>query len=650
MRWLILVFATLLLFFSCKKIERINPVDGIVGVQTSAVQQLDLSSVQIGTTLQVTEEVPYVTQRGVCWSTSPNPTTANDFVAQGSGFGTFQSKITGLSGNTKYYFRSFASNEKTTVYGDEESYTIKAPIFMIKSAHDVLYTTAKIGGELIDNNGFDILEYGVFWGDSPGFSNNKSKLIAKEKDFIFNLEGLENGKTYYYRLFALTNLGISYGQELSFNTLGFNSPSLITELITNIGANTAISGGVITSNGGLPITEKGVCWSTTINTTLADNKSMEGAGTDSYTSKLDGLEDGVTYYVRAYATNSKGTSYGNEVSFTTHTLYKPSLSTNSITAISGNEAVSGGVITTDGGTEIIEKGICWGISSNPTTSDSKTKDGSGSANFSSRLTGLQESTRYYVRAYATNLKGTSYGNEKSFITSALQIKGVEFVNIPAGTFTMGSPSSEVGRVTDEQQHKVTLSAFKMSINEITFSQYDAFCDATGRTKPSDEGWGRGNRPVINVSWGDAKAFADWMGCRLPTEAEWEYACRAGSTTPFNTGNNLTTDQANNDGNYPYNGNPKGVYLAKTQPVGSYPSNFWGLNDMHGNVWEWCSDWYDFNYSTSNQTNPKGPNTGTIRVVRGGSWFDGALHSRSSRRSYSIPSGSKSGIGFRIVFP
>ena len=123
MRWIILVFTFLLLFFSCKKIERINPVDGIVGVQTSAVQQLDLSSVQIGSTLQVTEEVPYVTQRGVCWSSNPNPTTANDFVAQGNGFGTFQSKISGLAANTTYYFRSFASNEKTTAYGNEVSYT-----------------------------------------------------------------------------------------------------------------------------------------------------------------------------------------------------------------------------------------------------------------------------------------------------------------------------------------------------------------------------------------------------------------------------------------------------------------------------------------------------------------------------------------------
>ena len=729
MRWIVFVFAIFLLFFSCKKIERINPVDGIVGVQTSAVQKLDLSSVQIGSTLQVTEEVPYVTQRGVCWSTKPNPTTANDFVAQGNGFGTFQSEITGLAANTTYYFRSFASNEKTTAYGNEVSYTIKAPVLRTKTAIDISYTSAKVGGELVNDGGLIVSEYGIYWGVFPGISSKNSKLIASQKDFKLDLTGLENGKTYYYRTFVQTNLGVAYGEELSFNTLGYNTPSLTTKLVTNIGTNSAVSGGEITSDGGLAITEKGVCWSTTTNPTIADNKSMEGAGTDSYTSKLDGLEDGVTYYVRAYATNSKGTNYGNEVSFTTFAfdkptlstssitakgicwsttsnptissnktndgtgslsftsqmtglqegtkyfvrayatnskgtsygnevsfttlfLYKPTLTTNTITNISATGAISGGVISSDGGASITAKGVCWSTTSNPTITGNKTNDGTGSLSFTSQLSGLQEGTKYYVRAFATNSKGTSYGNELSFTTSTLNtvIKGVEFVKIPAGTFTMGSPISEVDRYDYEQQHQVSLSAFKMSKNEITFAQFDVFCDATGRGKPNDQGWGRGNRPVINVSWVDAKAFADWMGCRLPTEAEWEYACRAGTTTPFNTGNNLTTEQANYNGNYPYNGNPKGVYIGMTQPVGSYPSNAWGLNDMHGNVWEWCSDWYA-DYGTGSQTNPTGPVSGSFRVNRGGSWNYYARDCRSSgRRSGNNPSGSYNYLGFRLVAP
>ena len=226
---------------------------------------------------------------------------------------------------------------------------------------------------------------------------------------------------------------------------------------------------------------------------------------------------------------------------------------------------------------------------------------------------------------------------------------IPMVSIPAGTFTVGSPSSEVDRESDETQHQVTLSAFKMSKYEVTFDQYDAFCDATGRSKPADEGWGRGNRPVINVSWEDATAFARWMGCRLPTEAEWEYACRAGTTTPFNTGNNLTTSQANYDGNYPYNGNAKGKYLEQTMPVGSYPPNAWGLYDMHGNVWEWCSDWYG-DYPTGAQTNPQGPSTRSDRVYRGGSCYGFAQRCRCAFRYSNSPGFSINDVGFRLVSP
>jgi sulfatase modifying factor 1 len=227
---------------------------------------------------------------------------------------------------------------------------------------------------------------------------------------------------------------------------------------------------------------------------------------------------------------------------------------------------------------------------------------------------------------------------------------IEWVSIPAGTFTMGSPSYETDRESDQgPQHTVTLRGFKMSKYEVTFAQYDAFCDATGRSKPSDNGWGRGTRPVINVDWYDAMAFAEWMGCRLPTEAEWEYACRAGTTSPFNTGSCLSSSQANYDGNYPYSTCGKGTYLQKTMPVGSYAPNARGLYDMHGNAWEWCSDWYG-DYSSRAQTNPKGPSSGSYRVLRGGSWHDHGRYCRSAYRGINVPSSRYYGIGFRLVVP
>jgi formylglycine-generating enzyme len=257
---------------------------------------------------------------------------------------------------------------------------------------------------------------------------------------------------------------------------------------------------------------------------------------------------------------------------------------------------------------------------------------------------------------------------------------IKWADIPAGTFTMGSPLTEVNRKSDEIQHQVTLSAFKISRHEITLAEFRRFIDATGYNTDADKGtdgyfgsyiwtgekleikdgvnWKcdeKGNPrpladynyPVIHVSWSDARAFAEWMGCRLPTEAEWEYACRAGTNAPFNTGDNLTTSQANYDGDYPYNNNPVGIHRGKVLPVESFAPNAWGVYDMHGNVWEWCNDWYD-SYSPEPRNNPKGPATGSFKTYRGGCWEFFAVSCRSACRDYSRIGRRVSFIGFRIA--
>lgn len=255
--------------------------------------------------------------------------------------------------------------------------------------------------------------------------------------------------------------------------------------------------------------------------------------------------------------------------------------------------------------------------------------------------------------------------------------GIETVSIPAGTFTMGSPTTEPNRGSNETQHQVTLSAFQMSKFEITCSQYANFLNSVGVT--SDRIWSNGpyptqelihpnstgivyvegqwiptfnreNAPIVNVKWFGAASFAQYAGGRLPTEAEWEYAARGGTNTAFYTGECLNNTQANYRWTNPQTGctNTSNNYPNTSQIVGNYPPNSYGLYDMHGNVWEWCSDWYD-EYSPEPTINPTGSTTGTERIFRGGSWISNASLCRSALRFSNPPTGNNSSIGFRIVF-
>ncbi len=195
-------------------------------------------------------------------------------------------------------------------------------------------------------------------------------------------------------------------------------PTLSSLEITDITPSTATSGGNITNDGGSNVTARGVCWSTSSNPTTSNSHTSNGTGTGGFTSLLTGLTEDTTYYVRAYATNSEGAVYGNEEIFKTEiNVTLPTVSTNSITNITQTTATSGGNITSDGGSNVTARGVCWTTSQNPTTSDNTTNNGIGIGGFTSLLTGLTEDTTYYVRAYAVNSEGTAYGFQKQFIPS-----------------------------------------------------------------------------------------------------------------------------------------------------------------------------------------------------------------------------------------
>jgi len=244
-------------------------------------------------------------------------------------------------------------------------------------------------------------------------------------------------------------------------------------------------------------------------------------------------------------------------------------------------------------------------------------------------------------------EGSNGENNASASNQSINKPIIEFVDIPGGTFMMGSPVSEQERKDDEIQHEVTLSAFKMSKYCVTVEQYNLFCESTGRKKPWYGPYGQANMSVSQVSWFDANAFAEWMGCRLPTEAEFEYAARANTTTPFYTGDCLTTDQANFNGNEPYLNCEKGINRKKPITVGSFSPNAFGLYDMHGNMCEWTNDWYG-EYNIDEKMNPKGPETGEIKVIRGGGFWNPGWRCRSACRVGDPPGNRGAGLSFRIV--
>jgi len=237
----------------------------------------------------------------------------------------------------------------------------------------------------------------------------------------------------------------------------------------------------------------------------------------------------------------------------------------------------------------------------------------------------------------------------------------EMVVIPPGEFMMGSPADEPNRSTtgsENPYHKVTITRdFAIGKYETTWDEWEACVSAGGCGEyiPPDRDWGRGRRPVIVVSWEDAKLHAAFLTertghvYRLPTEAEWEFAARAGTTTPFSTGQTITSDQANFNGTFTYNGSSEGQFRKKTTPVGSFPPNAFGLHDVYGNVMEYTEDCGNLNYDGA-PTDGSAWIAGDCRFVnmRGGNWGSRPMLIRSAIRKRMYRNGKRDTLGFRLV--
>ena len=366
--------------------------------------------------------------------------TSTKYVVSGNDMGEYSHQVMNLGDGQTYRYEAYMICNDETVYGGEITFTTEqipdpeSPIVTTADVTDITQTTAVSGGNVTDDGGAAVTARGVCWSTSqnPTISDNHTSDGNGTGSFTSNLTNLTANTTYYVRAYATNENGTSYGEQKSFTTLqNIELPTVTTSDVTDITQNTAVSGGNVTDDGGATVTARGVCWSKDPNPTIDNSFISNGNGTGSFTIEISGLTSATTYYVRAYATNSEGTSYGEQKTFTTlQYIQLPTVTTTIVTNVTSTTATSGGNVTDDGGATVIARGVCWSTSPDPTIDDNKTTDGNGTGAFTSQLTNLTHSTTYYIRAYAINSEGTSYGEQKYFSTlSDGMINGHQYVDL-----------------------------------------------------------------------------------------------------------------------------------------------------------------------------------------------------------------------------
>ena len=455
---------------------------------------------------------------------------------------------------------------------------------------------ATSGGNVTSDGGAAVTGRGVCWGINP----NPSVLVnftwngIGTGTFTSNITGLLANTTYYTRSYATNSIGTAYGNELTFTTLPQPVlPVLNTTELSGISQVSATSGGNVTSDGGATVTARGVCWSLSSNPEISGNHTTDGSGTGSFTSNLAGLNANTTYHVRAYAKNSAGTAYGNELIFITlASAVLPAVTTAGAANITAYSAITGGNVTFEGGASVTARGVCWDTLSNPGIGGNHTYDGSGAGVFASSLTALTANKNYYVRAYATNDVGTSYGNELEFTTP-------QPPSCPL-SLTINHTTGIVSPVNKTVTYNVVTNLTGEPLKCWIACNLGADRQATGLHDVSEAsaGWyWQFNRKqgykhtgsVITPAWtiSTISENSEWIplndpctielgsGWRIPTSTEWNNV-KANWTSPWNSalklhpaGYLLNTNGSLNDRGY------WGAYWSSTQHT-TNPASAWGM--------------------------------------------------------------------------
>jgi hypothetical protein len=432
--------------------------------------------------------IPNPTAYGVCWNTGGTPTVSDSKVDKGaaSSTGVFTASMSGLTANTVYHVRSFASNIAGTNYGSEVTFTTSgiAPTVTTQAVTSISTTTATGNGNITDLGVPNPTAYGVCWntGGTPTVSDSKVDKGAASSTgaFTVSMSGLTANTVYHVRSFASNIAGTNYGSEVTFTTSGI-APTVTTQAVTGISTTTATGNGNITDLGIPNPTAYGVCWNTGGTPTVSDSKVDKGAAssTGAFTASMSGLTANTVYHVRSFASNIAGTNYGSEVTFTTSGI-APTVTTQAVTSISATTATGNGNITDLGVPNPTAYGVCWNTGGTPTVSDSKVDKGAASSTgaFTASMSGLTANTVYHVRSFATNIAGTSYGSEVTFTTLASSTSISGTANWSTGVWTDGTPATTsnvtvgTGSITVDGNY---------TVNDLTVSPGGALNIGSGNT-------------------------------------------------------------------------------------------------------------------------------------------------------------------------
>ena len=403
----------------------------------SAVSVNDIGSDFVVISAEITSDGgAEVKERGVVWAKETRPTIDNAFfTSEGTGTGEFTSTISNLESETQYFIRAYATNDVGTTYGPEinittnEAQTVDPPLVTTVKVEEINETSAAVIGNLVSDGGGTVTVKGFVWDidNHPDINlETKTAYDGNPGEFSDTITELQPGTMYYVRAYAVNESGIAYGEVIGFTTEEIQTidlPEVITVKVDEITENSTVVSGNLISDGGGTVTVKGFVWDINNNPEIGlETKTENGSSLGEYSTNVDNLQPETTYYIRAYATNEVGTAYGEQLVFTTLNKDEgeiPVVTTADVIGITNTGAISGGNVSSDGGLEVISRGVVWSLNPEPIVgSSSMTMDGSGRGSFVSVLTNLLPGTRYYIRAYATNEKGTSYGSQLEFMTQS----------------------------------------------------------------------------------------------------------------------------------------------------------------------------------------------------------------------------------------